>query len=194
MIIEKNIFIKRLWAYQIRNWSDLLTWLFCVSFYVNSKLVHFAVGNTASLTIYCILGLLSFAPLSKVYFFQVVGVYIIFYLLATGLSIYIIAKIPFLRSRIDKVLSIDFIVYHKLNPETQKKLVFFCLGCYALHTGDTMIAKKMNAQFVSIETQTAIDNNLPLPSRSRIEFLHDRPGILASKIEEMVNKFGKPKE
>ena len=82
--------------------------------------------------------------------------------------------------------------FHKINPifEDQKS-IGFCVGCYIIHSGDTF-AKIMNAEFVTIETQTAMKKNgLPLPER--VESIHDRPGMVASKIEELIKIF-KPKD
>jgi hypothetical protein len=90
---------------------------------------------------------------------------------------------------IDQNLGSRFVKDFGVNPDTPLKVLGGCVLCYGAYTGDAVIAKHLNAEFLTIETRNARANGLELPTVARQHQIMDRPGFLADRMGHAIKSF-----
>jgi hypothetical protein len=97
-----------------------------------------------------------------------------------ALFLFLFAKVPFFRFRIDKYLGNDFISYHHINMKAVQfaRVVSVPLSVLALKHGDDYLTTLKNHSDIMHEAQTAQRLGLPTPSEKRMQEVLDRPSTL----------------
>ena len=105
-----------------------------------------------------------------------------------ALFLYLLAKIPFSRSLIDKYLGKDFISYHHINmkPVQLARLLTIPLTVLAVKHGDDYVTTLKNHSDIMQEAQTAQNLGLPTPSEKRMQQVLDRPSTLTKLTDASV--------
>lgn len=178
----------------ISCFRDLAWFYFICSYYTSAKIIHW-------LTFYYV----TFVPFTLYIFacfvqtdggihqVQASGLFFWFYLCTNSLLLFVFAKVKKTRSKIDLILGVDFIYYHRINSTNRALVQLAALGTagYLASKGDDSLQNVINSRDIAEEVSERARLNLPKMSEARFQMYKDRPSVSKKAIAEMINKYGR---